>query len=220
VEIRAVGVHAVEEIVRDRARGGMTTAQVIDYTPGTRGQRPDEGTRAIARVALTTEVATLQPERRLIDGALLGLDGGSGLAAVAWWRRHAAGARRPRTVPDDPRLDCRRRFSPRAGQADPARVASAALGRLPGLRGILLATGAGLLTPSGPFVAIPIAAAMGTSGAATGPLVAYERLGTARGPSAVVRDPDLGTRPRSRALGCLLGVARDREPLARAIGRG
>ena len=42
-----------------------------------------------------------------------------------------------------------------------------------GLRGILLATGAGVLTPSGPFVAIPIAAAMGKSGASTGPLVAY-----------------------------------------------
>jgi len=42
-----------------------------------------------------------------------------------------------------------------------------------GLRGILIAVGAGALTPSGPFVAIPIAAAMGRSGAATGPLVAY-----------------------------------------------
>jgi uncharacterized membrane protein YraQ (UPF0718 family) len=42
-----------------------------------------------------------------------------------------------------------------------------------GLRGILIAAGAGVLTPSGPFVAIPIAAAMGRSGAATGPLVAY-----------------------------------------------
>ena len=42
-----------------------------------------------------------------------------------------------------------------------------------GLLGIVLATGAGVLTPSGPFVAIPIAAAMGRSGASTGPLVAY-----------------------------------------------
>ena len=50
---------------------------------------------------------------------------------------------------------------------------SSALGADSGLRGILLATGAGLLTPSGPFVAIPIAAAMGQSGASTGPLVAY-----------------------------------------------
>jgi len=48
-----------------------------------------------------------------------------------------------------------------------------ALGVDSGLRGILLATGAGALTPSGPFVAIPIAAAMERSGAGTAPLVAY-----------------------------------------------
>ena len=48
-----------------------------------------------------------------------------------------------------------------------------AFGSDSGLRGILLAAGAGVLTPSGPFVAIPIAAAMGKSGASTGPLVAY-----------------------------------------------
>ncbi len=50
---------------------------------------------------------------------------------------------------------------------------SRALGADSGLFGIVLATGAGVLTPSGPFVAIPIAAAMGQSGASTGPLVAY-----------------------------------------------
>jgi len=49
----------------------------------------------------------------------------------------------------------------------------AALGADSGLRGILLATGAGVLTPSGPFVAIPIAAAMERSGAGLAPLVAY-----------------------------------------------
>jgi uncharacterized membrane protein YraQ (UPF0718 family) len=48
-----------------------------------------------------------------------------------------------------------------------------ALGIDSGVRGIVLATAAGVLTPSGPFVAIPIAAARGRSGAATGPLVAY-----------------------------------------------
>jgi uncharacterized membrane protein YraQ (UPF0718 family) len=48
-----------------------------------------------------------------------------------------------------------------------------ALGVDSGLRGILLATGAGVVTPSGPFVAIPIAAAMERSGAGTAPLVAY-----------------------------------------------
>jgi uncharacterized membrane protein YraQ (UPF0718 family) len=49
----------------------------------------------------------------------------------------------------------------------------AALGADSGVRGIVVATVAGVLTPSGPFVAIPIAAALGRSGAATGPLVAY-----------------------------------------------
>lgn len=48
-----------------------------------------------------------------------------------------------------------------------------ALGPEAGLRGILLATGAGAITPSGPFVAIPIAAAMARSGAGHAALVAY-----------------------------------------------
>ena len=42
VEIRAAGVHAVEEIVAAiRARGGSATAQQIDYTLWHRGQRPE-----------------------------------------------------------------------------------------------------------------------------------------------------------------------------------
>jgi uncharacterized membrane protein YraQ (UPF0718 family) len=55
----------------------------------------------------------------------------------------------------------------------PKNAIPTALGVDSGLRGILLATGAGVLTPSGPFVAIPIAAAMERSGAGTAPLVAY-----------------------------------------------
>jgi uncharacterized membrane protein YraQ (UPF0718 family) len=55
----------------------------------------------------------------------------------------------------------------------PRQLVSTALGADSGLRGILLATGAGVLTPSGPFVAIPIAAAMERSGAGLAPLVAY-----------------------------------------------
>jgi uncharacterized membrane protein YraQ (UPF0718 family) len=42
-----------------------------------------------------------------------------------------------------------------------------------GLRGILLATGVGVVTPAGPFVSIPIAAVMIRSGAAAGPVVAF-----------------------------------------------
>ena len=55
----------------------------------------------------------------------------------------------------------------------PKHAIPTALGVDSGLRGILLATGAGVLTPSGPFVAIPIAAALERSGAGTAPLVAY-----------------------------------------------
>ena len=49
----------------------------------------------------------------------------------------------------------------------------AALGRESGLRGILIATGAGVVTPAGPFVAMPIAAVMLRSGAALAAVVAY-----------------------------------------------
>ena len=46
-------------------------------------------------------------------------------------------------------------------------------GESAGLRGILLATGLGALTPAGPFVAMPIAAVMVRSGAAAGPVIAF-----------------------------------------------
>lgn len=46
VEIRAVGLHAVEEIVAAvRARGGQTTAQRVDMTLWHRGQRPESKAR-------------------------------------------------------------------------------------------------------------------------------------------------------------------------------
>ena len=48
-----------------------------------------------------------------------------------------------------------------------------ALGETSGLRGILLATGLGMLTPAGPFVAMPIAAVMLGAGAASGPVIAF-----------------------------------------------
>ncbi len=48
-----------------------------------------------------------------------------------------------------------------------------ALGADSGLRGILIATAAGVITPAGPFVAMPIAAVMLRSGAAAGPVVAF-----------------------------------------------
>ena len=48
-----------------------------------------------------------------------------------------------------------------------------ALGQDSGLRGILIGTAAGAMTPAGPFVAMPIAAVLIRSGAAAGPVVAF-----------------------------------------------
>ena len=47
------------------------------------------------------------------------------------------------------------------------------LGRSSGLRGIALGAAAGILTPSGPFISMPIAVVMMRSGAASGPVVAF-----------------------------------------------
>ena len=47
------------------------------------------------------------------------------------------------------------------------------LGAESGLRGILLAAAAGVVTPAGPFVSMPIAAVMIKSGAGSGPIVAF-----------------------------------------------
>ncbi len=47
------------------------------------------------------------------------------------------------------------------------------LGADSGMKGILIATAAGVITPSGPFVSMPIAAVMIRSGAASGPIVAF-----------------------------------------------
>ena len=46
-------------------------------------------------------------------------------------------------------------------------------GESSGFGGILLATAVGVVTPAGPFVSIPLAAAMVRSGAAAGPVVAF-----------------------------------------------
>lgn len=47
------------------------------------------------------------------------------------------------------------------------------LGHGSGLVGILLGAGAGVITPGGPFVSMPIAAVMIRAGAGTGPVVAF-----------------------------------------------
>jgi uncharacterized membrane protein YraQ (UPF0718 family) len=63
-----------------------------------------------------------------------------------------------------------------AGFADqllPSEWVRQQLGADSGLRGIALATGVGIVTPAGPFVSMPIAAAMIRTGAGAGPVVAF-----------------------------------------------
>jgi uncharacterized membrane protein YraQ (UPF0718 family) len=55
----------------------------------------------------------------------------------------------------------------------PQEVVSRHFGREGGLRAILIATGAGMLTPGGPMVSVPFMVALANSGAALPALVAY-----------------------------------------------
>ncbi len=55
----------------------------------------------------------------------------------------------------------------------PQGLIAGALGHGSGLRGILIATAAGAITPSGPFVSMPIAAVMLRAGAAPAAVVAF-----------------------------------------------
>ncbi len=116
----------------------------------------------------------------MFDGALLMLVAVLlGLAALAWWRggtpllREGLGSGAEMLLNSGLLVAVSFLAAGLAEALIPHEWMSRAMGVDSGLRGILLAAGAGALTPSGPFVAIPIAAAMGRSGAATGPLVAY-----------------------------------------------
>jgi len=55
----------------------------------------------------------------------------------------------------------------------PQEVVSRYFGREGGIRAILIASGAGVLTPGGPMVSVPFMVALANSGAAMAPLVAY-----------------------------------------------
>jgi uncharacterized membrane protein YraQ (UPF0718 family) len=55
----------------------------------------------------------------------------------------------------------------------PREWVSRALGEDSGWKGLFLATAAGIVTPSGPFVSMPLAAGMLRSGAAPAPVVAF-----------------------------------------------
>jgi uncharacterized membrane protein YraQ (UPF0718 family) len=116
----------------------------------------------------------------VIDGTLLFLIGVLvAVAALAWWRGGPELAAQGFASGWDSLL----RFGPMivvsflaAGFADqliPPEWVRAQLGAESGLRGIALATGVGILTPAGPFVSMPIAAAMIRTGAGAGPVVAF-----------------------------------------------
>jgi len=55
----------------------------------------------------------------------------------------------------------------------PASVISAWIGEGSGLRGIVIATAAGMLTPGGPFLQFPLVAGLANAGAGLGPVAAY-----------------------------------------------
>lgn len=117
---------------------------------------------------------------RVIDGTLLVL---VGLLALLAALAHARGGAEQVGAGFSEGLGLLVRFGPvivvsflAAGFADalvPREWVRESLGAESGLRGILLATGAGIVTPAGPFVSMPIAAVMIRSGAGAGPVVAF-----------------------------------------------
>lgn len=117
---------------------------------------------------------------RVVDGTLLALVALlAGLAALA----HARGGAAQVSEGLSEGLGLLVRFGPvivvsflAAGFADalvPREWVRESLGAESGLRGILLATAAGVVTPAGPFVSMPVAAVMIRSGAGAGPVVAF-----------------------------------------------
>lgn len=116
----------------------------------------------------------------MLDGQLLFLLGLLGaLAALAWWRGGVPLLREGLTNGAGLLV----RFGLliavsflAAGVAEvlvPHAWVRGALGADSGLRGLLIGTAAGMLTPAGPFVSMPIAAALLRSGAALPPVVAF-----------------------------------------------
>ncbi len=116
----------------------------------------------------------------MIDGTLLVLLAVlAGLAALAWSRGGGAAVAQGFGSGWDLLL----RFGPvmvvsflAAGFADlliPTDWVRDQLGAGSGVSGIALAAGAGILTPAGPFVSMPIAAVLIRNGAGAGPVVAF-----------------------------------------------
>jgi uncharacterized protein len=118
--------------------------------------------------------------RRVFDGTLIFLLAVlAAVAALAHWRGGSAAV----TQGFGEGWATLVRFGPMivvsflaAGFADqliPPEWVRAQLGADSGLRGIALATGVGIVTPAGPFVSMPVAAAMIRTGAGAGPVVAF-----------------------------------------------
>ena len=116
----------------------------------------------------------------VIDGTLLALLALlAGLAALAW----AQGGRELARQGLGEGAALLWRFGPLivvsflaagfAGLLVPVEWVRAQLGPDSGLRGIALAVGAGIITPSGPFVSLPIAAVMLRTGAGAAAVVAF-----------------------------------------------
>ena len=103
----------------------------------------------------------------------------AGLAAVAWWRGGPELLRGGLRSGGDlvvryAALVAVSFLAAGLGQALlPRGWVADALGRDSGLRGILLGTAAGVVTPAGPFVSLPIAAVLLQAGAAPPSVVAY-----------------------------------------------
>ena len=118
--------------------------------------------------------------KRVFDGTLIFLIAVLlWVAALAHWRGGSAAVTQGFTEGWDQLV----RFGPMivisflaAGFADqliPQDWVREQLGAESGFRGIALATAVGIVTPAGPFVSMPVAAAMIRTGAGAGPVVAF-----------------------------------------------
>jgi uncharacterized membrane protein YraQ (UPF0718 family) len=115
-----------------------------------------------------------------LDGQLLGLLVlALALAALAWWRggtplvRDGLGAGVDQLVRYGLLIAVSFLAAGFAQVLIPRAWVQSALGHDSGFRGILLATAAGVATPAGPFVSLPIAATLLGAGAAPPAVVAY-----------------------------------------------
>lgn len=104
----------------------------------------------------------------------------------------------------------------------PRSLVEQALGERAGLRGILLATGAGALTPAGPFVSMPIAAVLLRAGASQAAVVAFLTAWSLLAVHRLVawETPILGARFALLRFGVSLALPVLAGLLTRLVGRG